>query len=54
MTSTALVVGLSHLASWVQAALLHGDHSSSREVRNIMHGHGDTESDNIMLLLLSL
>ena len=35
MTSTALVVGLSHLASWVQAALLHGDHSS-REVRNII------------------
>ena len=28
MTSTALVVGLSHLASWVQTALLHGDHSS--------------------------
>ena len=32
MTSTALVVGLSHLASWVQAALQHGDHSS-HEVR---------------------
>ena len=32
VTSTALVVGLSHLASWVQTALLHGDHSS-REVR---------------------
>ena len=35
MTSTALVVGLSHLASWAQTALLHGDHSS-REVRIIV------------------
>ena len=35
MTSAALVVGLSHLASWVQTALLHGDHSS-HEVRIIM------------------